>query len=220
MNLICFPHYTCGGLLCDIMQQTFSSVGAEGAIKSWNHRVGKIGDSASIFEEYSEDKFMSVLEEVGFDKDEWVGTHCWPGRLSEANTLKINQIILISTNTSRSKIYRWIRAYHHYFKNSNEWKDLSGINLIDKARETAKNYIVPFRELSRSNVINIEFSEIVESSPQFLNLVKDFKIDSHLDRWRSVNNFLYETDLWNSIPVKRFYEAEVEHVTGKSYIYE
>jgi hypothetical protein len=202
------------------MQQTFSPLGDNGGIKSWNHSIGKIGDSESIFDDYNENKFMSVLDKVGFDNDNWVSTHCWPGRLSESNTIKINQIILVSTDTSRSKLYRWIRAYHHYFKNSDAWKDLSGINLIDKARETAKNYIVPFRGLFRPNVTNIEFSEIVESSPQFLNLVKDFKIDSHLTRWRSVNNFLYETDLWNSIPVKRFHEAEVEYTTGKSYIYE
>jgi hypothetical protein len=44
MNLICFPHYTCGGLLCDIMEDTMSEFADNGGIASPTHNVGKIGD--------------------------------------------------------------------------------------------------------------------------------------------------------------------------------
>ena len=44
MNLICFPHYTCGGVLCDILNQTFSPVLSHGGLGSIHHAIGKIGD--------------------------------------------------------------------------------------------------------------------------------------------------------------------------------
>jgi hypothetical protein len=44
-------------------------------------------------------------------------------------------------------------------------------------------------------------------------------INHHMDRWKDVNNFLYNTNIWSSDPFKRFYEAEVETHLSKYYIY-
>jgi hypothetical protein len=95
---------------------------------------------------------------------------------------------------------------------------LSGIDLVDKQRETAKNYLVPFKPVN--GAINIEFSEIVENNPQFQQLVTAHSTQASLDRWQEVNGFLYAADFWQSIPVQRYYEAELELSLGQSYVYQ
>lgn len=219
MNLICFPHYTCGGLLNDIFEQKFSNVANNGGISSILHSIGKIGDSDSVFDNYDANEFLSTLNklEKNVKKDEWVGTHCWPGLI---DTTSINQIVAVTTTTYRSKLYRWIRAYYHYYLKSYPWTEVTGQDRIDKERETAKNYLKPFLPTDGKNIINIEFSEIVETGPEFLKLTQGLEINSHMDRWKSINYFLYNTNIWNSTAFRRFYEAELETQLSKFYIYE
>ena len=131
-----------------------------------------------------------------------------------------DRVIAITTTSYRSKLYRWTRAYYHYYSKSTPWTSLQGQERTDKERETAKNYLKAFDPVFHTNVINIEFSEIVENSAEFQQLVNHEKIDHHLDRWKTVNKFLYEVDIWNSDPLKRFYEAESEHNLNKYYVYQ
>ena len=70
------------------------------------------------------------------------------------------------------------------------------------------------------NVINIEFSEIVENLIEFQQLVHLENTNDHYERWKNINKFLYEDDIWNSIPFKRFYEAELECNLKKYYVYQ
>ena len=215
-NLLCFPHYTCGGLLCDIMADTFSPLAANGGISSINHSLGKISDSDTIFDNFNSAEVLSDLKKIKVDKDCWVGTHCWPGLL---DTSQFGQIIAITTTTYRSKLYRWIRAYHHYYKKSEPWLAVSGMDKVDKERETAKNYIKPFLPVTGLNVVNVEFAEIVESSQLFNNLIANYTASKHMQRWKKVNNFLYDKKIWNSDPVKRYYEAELEANLNQHYVY-
>jgi hypothetical protein len=215
MNLICFPHYTAGGLLCDIFQRTFSAVGTNKGISSITHNLGKIGDSASIFDQYDPKELMEEIQNI--DADSWIGTHCHPHLL---DLTKFSKVILITTTTSKSKIYRWLRAYYHYYNELDTWTCLSGIDRIDKERETAKNYLLGFNPLHFANTINIEFAEIVENSAEFKHLTKKFLVDKHLDRWCKINSFLYDSNLWMSAPVARFYEAELETNLNTWYKYE
>ena len=217
MNLICFPHYTCGGLLCDILNNTFSAVGNNGGIASVVHGLGKIGDTDTVFTDFDPLEFQNTISALDVLPDQWIGTHCWPGRI---DTSIFNQIILITTTTFRSKIYRWMRAYYHYYEKSAPWLSATDMNRIDKERETAKNYIVPFEPVVRPNITNIEFAEIVETSIEFKNLMADKDISSHIDRWKSVNKFLYNSDIWKSNPVIRYYEAESEAFLQKHYVYQ
>lgn len=218
MNLICFPHYTCGGLLTDIFEQTFSEVAPNGGINSINHSFGKIGDSDTVFNKYDPAEFWSAITKIEDIADNtWISTHCWPGIL---DTSRLNQVLVITTTTYRSKLYRWMRAYYHYYEKSNPWLEVSGQARIDKERETAKNYLIPFLPVNDKNIINIEFAEIVENNPEFLKLTKGLEIDKHMDRWKSLNYFLYDTNIWNSTAFCRFYEAEVETQLSKFYIYE
>lgn len=215
MKLICFPHYTCGGLLCDIMTDTFSPMGQYNGINSYHHRLGKIGDTESVQTNYSTEEFLKTIEKVK-DKNAYIGTHIWPALL---DTDIFDQVILITTSTSRSKLYRWLRVYYHYYNNVWSKLALSTMERIDKERETAKNYLIPFLPVYRSNCYNIEFSEIVDNSVEFQKLVHGKDYQQSLDRWQDINNFLYK-DFWNSVPVRRFHEAELEQNLNKFYVYE
>lgn len=214
MNLISFPHYTCGGLLCDILNGTFSTVDKNGGISSISHSVGKIGDSADIFENFDSQFFFKKIQ--GIKTNTWVGTHCWLGNIDLS---KVNQVINVTTETYRSKLYRWVRAYHHYYLASDPWQGLSGIKELDKQRETAKNYLKPFLHIDHDRVINIEFSDVVEAKPALFKLVPG-NIDQHLGRWRQINSFLYSDDIWSSKATIRFHEAEYEVSLAQSYLYE
>lgn len=219
MNLICFPHYTCGGLLSDIFEQTFSSVLENGGLNSITHLLGKIGDSDTVFDNYNPGELLSKITQLqhAVNDNTWVGTHCWPGIV---DTSALNQVVVVTTTTYRSKLYRWVRAYYHYYAKSKPWIEVTNQARIDKERETAKNYLIPFLPVVSKNIINIEFSEIVETSVEFLKLVQGLEITSHMDRWKSINHFLYNDNIWNSVPFHRFYEAELECQLNKHYIYE
>lgn len=215
MKLICFPHYTCGGLLCDILSNTYSPMGIAGGINSYNHQIGKIGDADSVQTDYNVEHFLKLCKELS--SEEYVGSHIWPGNL---DTSIFDQVILITTATSRSKLYRWLRTYYHYYMQSEPWTDIepNTMERIDKERETAKNYLVPFLPVNCDNCYNIEFSEIVDNSAEFQQLIQGHNSQRSLNRWREVNSFLYK-DFWNSNPARRFYEAEMEQSLNKFYVY-
>lgn len=213
MKLICFPHYTAGGLLCDILENKFSTVGAHGGIDSGSHALAKLGDSESIFDKFDAEQFnLRLLEYQHSEKV--VGSHCWPGGLDLSTA---DQVILITTETSRSKIYRWLRAWHLLFSKTDAVKCLAGQDLIDKQRELAKNYIAPFRAIP--DATNVEFADIVETTNEFYKVTKDLVTEHHMQRWQQINYFLYDTNLWSNELVKRYYEAEFEITHGRSYQY-
>jgi hypothetical protein len=215
-NIICFPHYTAGGLLCDILSDTYSTVGENGGINSIRHELGKIGDSDTVFDKYDPAELLSALDKIKIIDGSWIGTHCWPGLLDVS---RFNQIVNITTTTYRSKLYRWIRAYYHYYEKSEPWQHVSGMDRLDKERETAKNYIKPFLPVMGPNIINIEFAEIVEESQQFHSLLANNNSITHMERWKQINDFLYDKEIWNSAPLKRYYEAELEVNLNQYYIY-
>lgn len=216
MNLICFPHYTCGGLLCDIFQNTFSEIGHHGGIDSILHNVGKIGDSADIYENFDINEFYRRIHPYK-SQDVWLGTHCHPEII---DTSIFNKIIVITTATYQSKLYRWVRSCYHYYEKTDEWRSLSALDLIDKQRETAKNYLKDFRPVVNKNVINLEFSEVVNCSTLFKKITQQYSIAHHMERWKNINYFLYEKNFWNNNYVQRFYEAEYEINLQSFYEYQ
>jgi hypothetical protein len=216
MNLICFPHYTCGGLLGDILNDTFSQLSGNGGIANVYSDMAKIGDTNTVFTDYDPAAFQKKLQDIQVAAHTWIGTHIWPGKL---DLTQFNSVLMITTTTAKSKLYRWARAYYLYYTDSKLWSELQGQDRLDKERETAKNYLIPFQPIQAPNVTNIEFAEIVECRPEFLQLVKDKNTHAHLDRWRKLNSFLYESDIWASAPFQRFYEAELEVCLSKHYVY-
>jgi hypothetical protein len=165
--------------------------------------------------DYDTKKFMQKVLSKNLPNNSWVGTHCWPGLLPLE---QFNKVLVVTTTTFKSKIYRWARAHHHYF--SPTWKNLSGIDLIDKSRETAKNYLVPFAPVpTTSNVLNVEFADIVETTPEFYYAIDHRESASHIARWKEVNYFLYAENFWKSEVVDQFYQAELEIKLGRYYRY-
>jgi hypothetical protein len=215
LNLVCFPHYTCGGLLVDILSDKFSPINPiSNGVESVAHSLGKIGDANTILTEFDTTQFINKLINLKLSDNEWVGTHCWPGNM---NLDTFNRVICVTTLTYRSRIYRWARAFYHYYLNSDPWQ-LSGMSLVDKQRETAKNYLIPFTLVP--GAINIEFSEIVENNLNFQKLVNGHDTTASLNRWKEINKFLYSGDFWQSVPVQRYYEAELETALCYPYVYE
>ena len=213
MNLVSFPHYTCGGLLCDMLNHTFSEIGSNGGIQSIEHSVGKIGDSPDVMEEFDSETFVKHLQRHATAR--WIGTHCWLGKI---DLQRINQVINVTTETYRSRLYRWVRAYHLYYLKSDPWQGLSGIDAIDKQRETAKNYLRAFRRIEHTHVVNLEFADVVEAKPSLIKLVGS-DVHQHLERWQQANAFLYSRDFWSSPAAQRFHEAEHEIALQQHYIY-
>jgi len=215
MKIVSFPHYTCGGLLCDILNGTYSLIAPNGGISSINHSLGKIGDANDILMDFDPTTFFNALVHV--DKNKWIGTHCWLGSIDLGDN--ISQVINVTTETYRSRLYRWIRVYHLHYIKSKPWQNLSGMSEIDKQRETAKNYLKPFGKISHPKVVNIEFSDVVEQSAS-LKILIGHDSEKHLSRWREINHWLYDVDLWTSSAASRFHEAEYEQNLGQFYQYE
>ena len=213
-NLICFPHYTCGGLLCDILNNTFSPVGNNGGIDSITHKLGKIGDTSTVYTDYDPTELMTSLDSLDIPNGSWIGTHCWPGNLPVE---RFGRIISVTTSTYRSKLYRWARAYHYFFQPN--WQDLSGIELTDKMRETAKNYIIPFAPFFADNIEHVEFADVVEKTQEFFHVVRT-TATPHLDRWQKLNNFLYDPAVWTNKVADSLYQAEFEKELNRYYRYE
>jgi hypothetical protein len=221
-NLIAFPHYTCGGLLCDILNNTFATrrqgIDHPGAINSIQHSIGKIGDVNGVFDNYDVSDVLDKLKGIDDPDGTWIATHCYP---VEELINYFNKVICVTTSTSRSKMYRWARAYYHYYLPIWQSRNIEGLDLLDKIRETAKNYLTPFQPiLNNPKVINLEFADVVENSVDFREIVsQNTIIDKHLNRWTSINKFLYDNDFWNKDCIKCYYQAEYEQNLNKLYRY-
>ena len=191
-------------------------MGPNGGIASIQHSMGKIGDTNTVMFDYKPEEFMQTLSSKNLVDNTWIGTHCWPGHLPLD---QFNKVLIVTTTTFKSKIYRWARAHYHYF--SSEWKSIIGMELLDKSRETAKNYLVPFEPvLSGPNVLNVEFADIVETTQEFCYAINYQEYIRHMTRWKEVNYFLYVEDFWKSDIVKHFYQAELEVNLQRYYRYE
>ena len=216
LKLVCFPHYTCGGLLCSILNKTAPDNSAtfnaaNGGLVTSEHQIGKIGDSDTVYTTCSADKLLQQVKSI---EDKWISTHCWPN----AEIVDISsQIINVTTVTSRSKVYRWLRSYHHYFKDSQPWQGLSSVELLDKSRETAKNYLVPFDVVHHPKVTNIEFADIVENNASFSDMAKLYPEVYY--QWKDINSFLYDDNIWNYPATQSFYQAEFEVLHDNYYRY-
>jgi hypothetical protein len=216
MNLICFPHYTCGGLLCDIMEDTMSEFADNGGLSSPTHNAGKIGDSADVFDNYDVDEFMNRVQ-PWMDSSRWIGTHCWPGLLPLD---KFEFVINVTTATYASKIYRWYRAYQLFF--SPAWQHLSGEELVDQIKQKAKFYLKAAEPVVAPNVLNLEFADVVHQTEELAQALDRGRVarsqsNPHLTRWAEQNKFLYQNDIWNSTAAKSFFHAEFETNLSRSY---
>jgi hypothetical protein len=213
IKLVCFPHYTGGALVCNLLNDArFSGFNdSTGGLKSYQHNLGKINSSNTVQDSCSSTELMQQIN-LNSNRDplKWIGTHCWPNK----SIMSIaSEVINITTETNKSKLYRWMRAYEHYFQNTKIWKSLEGADFVDKTRETAKNYLIPSKFVNGAR--NIEFADIVENNYSFREINTDTELYT---RWKEQNSFLYN-NVWEHPAVQSYYEAEYEVQTNTYYRY-
>ena len=212
MKLICFSNNTGGGLLCDLLNNRTSDL-IRYSVAATEHNVFKVGDTPSIQNSINKIKWNDLVKNYYKDiyKDIWFGTHTHPSCIPDLSIF--NKVIAITTETRDSKIYRWLRYYHGWFKTvCPDWIESDGLDKIDKIRCLAKNVLDPFEP--HPNCINIEFADIV--SGKYINENK-LNID-YFNIWKERNPWLY-TENNESWAVKRFNEAEYEIVNKTPYRY-
>jgi len=209
MKLVCFSNNTAGGLLCDLLNRKTSKFSGY-KISNLEHSAFKIGDTPTIQTQINLHAWQSRIDRYK-NQSEWFGTHAHPSCIPDLSVFE--EVISITTVTRKSKLYRWLRYYHGWFKNAHpDWQESDSLEQIDKIRELAKNMFEVF--LPHDNCKNVEFEDIVEGK-----FVKEFDLDiEHFSNWKTNNTWLYnfkDAD-W---AVQRFCEAEYEIATGVPFKY-
>lgn len=195
LNLICFPHFTCGGLLTTMLNDEMGVVVEDRQIvSSWRHQFGKrivfnnACDNESVFRLYNTERFLkeiTCIPNIG-----WISTHCWPGPLILHDSFnKIDQILNITTVTLQSRLLREHRVralsphINDYTKHSTIVND---------------SYAISAEPVFHKKIINLEFSDVVFCTGTFIDIVnllapnRTIPLETHMDRWRKLNYFLYE----------------------------
>lgn len=223
MNLVCYPHYAAGGLICNILNQPPDSGSHIGSVVSSLEHFLFIGDNHDVYDEFDlmefENKRQEALKTAPPNKP-WLGTHCHPYRINLTN---FNQSISITTESFQSRLYRWLRVYNLYFKP--QWENYFLLDRNDLMRETAKSYLKPFYKCNRlagkEQLIEIELQDIVECTPTFKRICQQLTKNPNfgkVDLWLSKNDFL--KDYQHRPEYASFMQADYELSTGISYSYE
>ncbi len=208
MNLVCFSNNTAGGLVCDLLNnKQYSADGYK--LNSIEHSILKVGDSAGVYRLVDLTLWNQRL--LTLKKGIYYGTHNHPSCIP--NLVQFDNVIAITTSTRESKLYRWLRYYHGWFKSTQtNWIESQDLEKIDKIRILAYNVFEEFEP--HPNCINIEFADIV--SGKYINENK-LNID-YFNIWKERNPWLY-TENNESWAVKRFIEAECELLNNMPYRY-
>lgn len=182
----------------------------QGVIRSEAQGLAKVGDNESVLDNYDPEEFYARSKariQACDNQYAWVGTHHWPGLL---DLTRYDRVILVTTETVKSRLYRWARARKSYYLQSSDWiNDPSEV----KQRATAKQYLKSFKSVLAPNTVNIEFSTIVDQRSVFLDQLRGLgatDYQRHLDRWMANNDLTLDT---TSVGI--YYDAEWETVTGK-----
>lgn len=218
MILISYPHYTCGGLLCNIFNNEFNGFADHGGMEGDAHSLFKTRDDGLSQYTSIEELISSRLQTPSGVLPHAAGTH-YP--VLKMPLHMFDKVIHVTVTTTQSRMYRWIRAYYLYYTKSDDWTSLSGMDLVDKARETAKHYVDPIMPVAHEKVYNIEFADIVNCNANcYNNILKDNESWEHMmNLWKEKNYFLYSNDIWNSEPAQRYSEAEYELLARAPYQY-
>lgn len=205
MKLVSFPGYTCGGIICDILNLESSQVGTGNNIVSPTHNRAKIftenwhtGTGFDVNEFYEKiNNFRSVKRYAEKNERTWIGTHCSP---TEFNTDIFENILNITTENRLSKIYRHTRVF--YTTLSGQFPDyIFKRNSLKPHRinQTPADFNQPFVKVFKPNIINLEFQDVVEFTDTFQQTIlqiigKEFEHHMHkrMAVWREINPFLFD----------------------------
>jgi len=207
MKLVCFSNNTAGGLVCDLLNQKTSIISGYKTAGP-EHSAFKIGDTPTVQRTVNPILWGEAVKRNNLNI--WLGTHLHPSGIPDRS--QFQQILSITTETRQSKLYRWLRYYHGWFKNSHpDCTESNDLSRIDQIRELAKNVFEPFE--SFSGCWNVEFEDIVNGV-----FVTEHGLDiQHFNQWQKANDFLY--NLSDSWAIQRFNEAEWELTYKRPYKY-
>jgi hypothetical protein len=208
MNLVCFSNNTAGGLLCNLLNNVPLIMNG---YKTTNqeHSQFKISDTPTIQRHIDPYQWQARISQV-HHLDKWFGTHCHPSAIPDLRAF--DRVIAITTETRSSKLYRWLRYYHGWFKQATpDWQETESLESIDKIRELAKNVFDSFE--SHTQCENIEFEDIVNG--RFVEAAHLNQLQ--FDIWQHNNEYLYSSS--NTWAIKRFEEAEWELANNAKYRY-
>jgi len=210
MKLVCFPNNTAGGLVCNLLNNKSPIFDGYKTVNV-DHSIFKSGDTSSIT-----DKIDNLPEWYNKTKkyknsNLWYGTHTHPSGIP--NLHDFDEVLLITTINTKSKLYRWLRYYYGwYFSVSPNWTEDDTLEKIDKIRELCKNVFIDFSPFKDYECI--EFENIVNG-----NFINDRKLSTlDYENWKANNLYLYNSK-YNEWGVKRFYEAKYELETGEPFKY-
>jgi hypothetical protein len=171
MKLVCFSNYTGGALVCDLLnKKTTKFTGS--TIPSREHDMFKIGDVGfGVYRTCDSDKWLSLVSKFK-NLPTWFGTHCHPSSIN--NLSDFDEIISITTESEKSKWYRFLRAYHIYFEG--KLSEVDG--LIDRMFDEFE---------SHPSCKNIEFEDIVNGK-----FVEEYQLNvEYFNEWKCLNSWLY-----------------------------
>jgi hypothetical protein len=197
MNLVCFPSFTAGGLVCNLLNEKFTTISGV-TVKSREHNVFKTGDNwKSPYKEYIKE-FWEHKIKIYSKSSNWFGTHCHPSVIECLSSF--DKKIAITTKTETSKYYRFLRSYYIYFQSQVDPQfDINGLvsNILNDEFE------------SHNDCTNIEFSDIVDGT-----FVKEYNLNlDYFNIWKEKNIFLYKE---NSLLTQHFNKG-LEYAIQKSY---
>jgi hypothetical protein len=208
MNLVCFSSNTGGGLICDLLNNNPICMSG---YKTTNqeHSGLKILDTPTVQRTLHLNAWNYRVEQFK-NTDKWFGTHYHPSIIPDLSLF--DTVIAITTETRDSKLYRWLRYYHGWFKSHNpEWQESDSLDAIDRVRELSKDVFETFE--SHPGCVNIEFADIVNGS-----YIDSANLDrSQFSLWQQANPWLYTSE--ETWAVKRFCEAEWELEHKQPYRY-
>jgi hypothetical protein len=208
MKLVCFSNNTAGGLVCDLLNHRRSNMDSYKTTGS-AHSLFKVGDRPDIQWAVNTASWQQQIS-LFRGLELWMGTHLHPSGIPDRD--EFQQIVVITTESRLSRLYRWLRYYHVWFcHHEPDWAESDDLAAVDRIRELAKNVFEPYTPYP--GCWNVEFEHIV--SGQF---VAEHDLDyEYYQQWRNANAFLYSSaDSW---AVQRFNEAEWEILNQKPYRY-
>ena len=192
MNLVCFPSFTGGGLVCGLLNERFTPIDGM-TVNSKEHNIFKTGDNwKSPYKEYLKELWDYNVKIYGRTRY-WFGTHCHPSVIE--CLASFDKKIAITTTTTTSKYYRFLRSYYIYFQNNTDPE----FNMDGLVSNILNDEFEPHNDCT-----NIEFSDIVDGT-----FVKEYNLNlDYFNIWKEKNIFLYNE---NSLLTEHFNKG-LQHV--------
>lgn len=193
-NVVCFPDFGLGGIICTILnnsQLTFHDSRLPGSTKNQEHNALKgVKD------------WNTALQKL--EPNKWYGTHNEYGTFP---TEHVGNAIQITTENVQSRFIIFLRAYRFLKPN---WVEDQSLDSIDPIRELAKQYALPYVINKNKDCYCIELIDLI-TNPKLL-----FDDLTVWHQWLEKNQYITSPSVWAT---NRFNEALWETIHHRPYEY-